>query len=149
MKHYIIDGNNLIGKIGALSKLQKRDKQGVRERLVFLIQQCFHDKKAKVSLHFDGHPAQPINFYEGRIIYSESNTADEKIKEQIEITKNRKSIVVITSDNNLREFARVCGCGVLSGESFGKSITQKKVFSEEKPKIDSDLEEFKRLFGSK
>jgi predicted RNA-binding protein with PIN domain len=149
MKQYIIDGNNLIGKIGVLSKLQKIDRQRVREQAAFLIQQYFRNKKVKVFLHFDGHPAQPINFYGGRIIYSEGNAADEKIKEQIELSKNRKSIVVVTSDNNLKEFARICGCEVSSSESFGKLIAQRKIFSEEKPKIDTDVEEFKRLFGSK
>ena len=150
MKHYIIDGNNLIGKISFLNKLQKTDKQRAREQVVFLIQQYFHNKKVNISLHLDGFPSQPINLYNGKIIYSHSKTADEKIKEQIEETKNRKNIVVVTSDNNLREFARVCGCEILSSEKFGKSITQKKDVDEEKPQINSegDIEEFKRLFDS-
>jgi predicted RNA-binding protein with PIN domain len=151
MKQYVIDGNNLIGKIRSLSKLQKKDKQGVREQVVFLVQQYFYGKKVNVTLHLDGHSALPINFYNGKIIYSGSKTADEKIKEQIEHTKNRKNTVVITSDNNLKEFARVCGCEVLSSEKFGELLTQKKIFSEEKPSMDSknDIEEYKRLFGSK
>ena len=49
MKQHIIDGNNLIGKIGSLSKLQKRDKQSAREQVAFLIQKYFRDKKVNVS----------------------------------------------------------------------------------------------------
>jgi hypothetical protein len=151
MKHYIIDGNNLIGKIVALAKLQKKDKQRVREQVAFLVQQYFQSKKVNVSLHLDGFPSQSINLYNGKIIYSHNKTADEKIKEQIEETKNRKNIVVVSSDNNVREFAKVCGCEILSSDKFGEMITQKKITGEEKPGMDSqnDIEEFKRLFSSR
>jgi len=150
MKHYIIDGNNLIGKIGSLSKLQKKDKQRAREQVAFLIQQYFQNKKVSVSLHFDGYPAQSIKFYNGKIIYSANKTADEKIKEEIEEAKNRQNIIVVSSDNNIKEFARVCGCEILSSEKFGELITQTKTVDEEKPQINSpsDIEEFKRLFDA-
>jgi predicted RNA-binding protein with PIN domain len=56
MKQYIIDGNNLIGKIPSLNILQKKDKQGSREKLAFMVDNYFSQKNAKVFLHFDGHP---------------------------------------------------------------------------------------------
>ncbi|MDD5609650.1 MAG: NYN domain-containing protein [Ignavibacterium sp.] len=118
MTGYIIDGNNLIGKISSLSKIQKKDKQASREKLALMIERFFHDKKTNVSLHFDGYPGIKINAGKIKLIYSESNTADEKIKNQIESSTSRKKTIVITSDYNLAEFARVCSCKVISSGEF-------------------------------
>src|SRR4030067_59622 len=103
MKHYIIDGNNLIGKVKKLSELQKKDKQSAREQLVYLLQNYFSVKKVKISLHFDGYENNRINIINGKIIYSGSQTADEKIKDQISSSKNKRDIIVISSDNGIRD----------------------------------------------
>jgi predicted RNA-binding protein with PIN domain len=149
MKSYIIDGNNLMGKIGSIKKIQSNDKQFARERLVMLIEQYFNCHKGKVYLHFDGFQNTPINLSKGKIIYSEKSKADKKIKEQIEITKNRRNLIVISSDHEIRNFARVCICNVLSSEDFAKDLTSKKIDEEEnRIKAINDVEEFKKLFGS-
>ncbi len=46
MLHYIIDGNNLIGKIKRFSSLQKKDKQTAREKLAFYVDRYFIFKKS-------------------------------------------------------------------------------------------------------
>ncbi len=149
MKSYIIDGNNLIGKINLTKQIQDKDKQLARERLVMLIDKYFNQHKGKVDLHFDGFQNTPINFLKGRIIYSEKSKADKNIKEQIEITKNRKNLIVVSSDHEIQNFARVCSCGVLSSEEFAKELTSKKIDEEEtRIKAINDVEEFKKLFGS-
>ncbi len=38
---YIIDGNNLIGKIASLMNLQKKDKQASREKLIYILDRYF------------------------------------------------------------------------------------------------------------
>ena len=45
MKHFIIDGNNVIGKIKFLKSIQKSNKQQSRRKLAFLIDNYFHAKK--------------------------------------------------------------------------------------------------------
>jgi uncharacterized protein len=152
MKHYIIDGNNLIGKIAQLSDLQKKDRQMAREQLVFLLQNYFTGKKVNISLHFDGFENTPLKLYGGKIKYSNAVTADEKIKEQISNEKNRKNISVVSSDNSVKEFAKVCGCGVILSEEFGKLVRSKEQGDEEEIRIrqmKDDIEEFKRLFNDK
>ena len=53
MRHYVIDGNNLIGKIGSLHKLQNKDKQGSREKLAFILERYFSGKNnIKVNTSF-------------------------------------------------------------------------------------------------
>ena len=53
MKSYLIDGNNLIGVIGSIKRIQSKDKQQAREKLIMLIEKYFNKRKGKVFLHFD------------------------------------------------------------------------------------------------
>jgi len=149
MKQYIIDGNNLVGKLPSLKILQKKDKQGSREKLAFVIDNYFNQKNAKVFLHFDGHPKEPIRINNASIIYSANLSADEKIKNQIGRSTNPRNIIVVTSDNNLTEYARVCSSTVIKCEEFVKNILHQKDNDEEKRRIEemNNTEEFKKLFG--
>jgi predicted RNA-binding protein with PIN domain len=149
MKHYIIDGNNLIGKVTSLRQLQKKDKQGSREKLSIMIDNYFHDNKAKVTIHFDGHVQQPIKPNYSKIIYSNNKSADDKIKKQIETCSSRKNLVVVSSDNNVKEFARVCSCSVISSEEFAGNLQSKNTDDENEiiKKLNNEVDEFKKLFG--
>ena len=151
MKHYIIDGNNLIGKIPSINKLQKRNKQTSREKLAFLLERYFSNKKASVSLHFDGHVNEAIKITGIRIKYSENQSADNQIKKEIEKSKNPKNIILISSDNNIAEFARVCSCNVKKSEDFAKELLFKRASDEEKSRIEeiNNPGEFKKVFGLK
>ncbi|MCL5029936.1 MAG: NYN domain-containing protein [Bacteroidetes bacterium] len=151
MKHYIIDGNNVIHKIKKFEKLLQKDKQTPREKLAFLIEDFFRGKQVKISLHYDGYERIPIKLDLIKIIYSSNKIADEKIKHEIESEANRKNIVVVTSDDNLKDFARKCSCEVISSEDFIKMILKKEEPDEE-TKIISEMnnpEYFKKLFGEK
>ena len=56
---------------------------------------------------------------------------------------------MITSDNNLREFARKCSCDVQKSEEFGIKLQEKSIDDETDRvnKMSNDIEEFKKLFG--
>ena len=151
MLHYIIDGNNLIGKIKSFSSLQKKDKQSAREKLTFYLERYFSSKKTKVTLHFDGYENLPIKTQKIIIVYSENKTADQKIKRQIETSNSPKNIIVITSDNNIKEFAKVCSAKTISSEDFNSEIQKEKNENEESERIKeiNNVEEFKRIFNVK
>lgn len=150
MKHYIIDGNNLIGKIKSLNQIHKKNKKQSAEKLTFIIGRYFNFKKASVSLHFDGFQSDGMKVPGIKIIFSESTSADEKIKNEIGISKNPKNIILITSDSNLAQFGRVCSCQVVKSEEFSKQLLSSG-FDEEKLRIEelNNTEEFKKLFGVK
>ena len=152
MKHFIIDGNNLIGKIASLHKLQQKVKQSSREKLAFILESYFIGKpNNKVSLHYDGFEGQSIRLQRIRIIYSGKRTADDEIKSQIEQEKNRRTIIVISSDRNLKDFASVCDCDWMSCEDFAKDIMNRSPEDEEKQRqneLNNDNDEFKRLFDA-
>jgi predicted RNA-binding protein with PIN domain len=151
VKHYIFDGNNLIGKIKSLNQIQKKNKQQSREKLAFLLGRYFSERKTSVNLHFDGFESVAINVSGIKITYSGSISADERIKREIERSKNPKIITLVTSDSNLAEFGRVCSCQVIKSEEFAKQINSENSVDEEQSKIDSinSTEEFKKLFGIK
>lgn len=146
---YIIDGNNLIGKISSLMNLQKKDKQASREKLVYMLDRYFVQKKANISLHLDGHQAGKVNSAKMKIIYSENVTADEKIKKQISQSKSPRNITVVTSDSNLAQFARVCSTNIISSEEFAAQINKSNTTLDEENIIKSinNVDEFKKLFG--
>jgi predicted RNA-binding protein with PIN domain len=151
VKHYIIDGNNLIGKDKLLNQIQKKNKQQSREKLAFMLGRYFSRRKASVSLHFDGFENDAIKVSAIKIIYSGSSTADEKIKREIERSKNPKNVILITSDSNLAEFGRVCSCLVIKSEEFASQLFSLNSFDEEQSRIDAinSAEEFKKLFDVK
>jgi len=146
---YIIDGNNLIGKISSLMSLQKKDKQASREKLVYILDRYFIQKKCNVTLHLDGHSGGRVNSSKMRIVYSENLTADEKIKKQISQSKSPRNIIVITSDSNLAQFARVCSAAIIPSEEFAAEIKKSNSNADEEAKINSmkNVDEFKKLFG--
>lgn len=146
---YIIDGNNLIGKISSLMNLQKKDKQSSREKLVYMLDRYFYNKKTNVTLHFDGHPNARINSSRMKIVYSENQTADEKIKKQISQSKSPRNLNVVTSDSNLAQFAKVCSCNVIASDVFAAEIKKIDSEADEQSKINSinNIDEFKKLFG--
>lgn len=149
MKHYIINGNNLIGKVQSLNRMQGKATQDSREKLSYMIENYFHKNKAKVTLHFDGFKNVPIKLNNAKIIYSNSKTADEKIKEQIELSSNRKNLVVVTSDNNIQDFARVCSCLIVKSEEFARTIQIEEKDKEKDiiEKMNTKLEEWQKLFN--
>lgn len=148
MKQYIIDGNNLIGKHPKLKGIQKKDKQSAREQLAFTIENYFTFKKANVSLHLDGYESLPIKISNTRIIYSQSGTADEMIKKEIDNSKNPKNIIIVSSDNNIREYARAYSCEIISSEEFAGELNKPDDADVEQKIIDRmSVNEFKKLFG--
>jgi predicted RNA-binding protein with PIN domain len=84
-----------------------------------------------------------------KIIYSENQTADEKIKKQISQSKSPRNIMVVTSDSNLAQFAKVCSSVVVSSEQFSSEMSKTNSGLDEESIIKQidNVEEFKKLFG--
>ncbi|MDR3628436.1 MAG: NYN domain-containing protein [Ignavibacteriaceae bacterium] len=148
MRHYIIDGNNVIHKVGSLIKLLHKDKQLPREKLAIMIESFFQDRKAKITIHYDGFENLPIKTAKAKIIYSNKKTADDKIRQQIEDDENARNIIVVTSDDGIKAFARKCGCQVIASEDFIKQLESRGQVDEEAARINSinNSEYFKKIF---
>lgn len=149
MNQYIIDGNNLIGRIKSFQQLQQKDKQASRERLVNLLNKYFSGKKIKLTLHFDGHPNLSLSISKGKIEYSKNDISDNLIRREIESSKNPRLLILITSDHSLMNFGKVCGCTIISSDDFYKSIEQSFEKNDEEERIKqlgNDKNEFLKLF---
>ncbi len=148
IKHYIIDGNNLIGKLSKFESFRKGKSIDSRSRGAHIIDRYFTNKKVSVTLHFDGHKKEAIKTNNLRIDYSEDRTADERIKHEIMTVKNPKTICVVSSDNNIIEFARVNSCKVIKSEKYASDLMKKESKNSEEEAIRSiDNSEIKKLFG--
>lgn len=143
LQRFLIDGNNLIGKIPQLRKLKS---DIASEKLIFLLQRYFSDKKVKVIIFFDGYSSETIktNF---EIVYALNRTADELIKNQIDKSIRNKNLTVVSSDLEIFSYAKECGCTAMKSEDFYKKIiSSKSDYSLEKPS-QQDINEFKKLFN--
>jgi predicted RNA-binding protein with PIN domain len=152
MKYYIIDGNNLIGKISSLKKLQKSAPQNSREKLYNLIAEYFRDKKYDVTIFFDGYKNIPLRYSKVKVKYSNNHTADDLIRSFISQSVSRTHITLISSDGQLCEFAKKCSCQVILSEEFSKTLNKSGEVDSEKEKIISlsgSTEEFIKLFTQK
>ncbi|MCK9424804.1 MAG: NYN domain-containing protein [Ignavibacteriaceae bacterium] len=151
MKTFLIDGNNLIGKITRLRRaLQQKDKQASREQLVFLLDKYFKAQKNKGVVYFDGFQSTAIASDFLKIKYSQKQTADDLIRADISNAANRKNLTVITSDLALAGFAKACSTEVMKSEVFAKQALQSKSGEDETGIIDklaNQTAEFKKLFG--
>ncbi len=78
MRRYFIDGNNFIGKI---SELRKLNKNLATEKLIYSLQRYFANKKVKVTVFLDGYPSEKIKT-DFEVVHSFNRPADEIIKKK-------------------------------------------------------------------
>ena len=148
IRKYIIDGNNLIGKINELWVLQQKDKQLSRIKLVKIIDQYFREKKYKVSIHFDGYAGPKIPSSFCSIHYSNDRSADSRIKHEIDGERNPKTLVIVSSDHSVQNYSKVNSCTIIKSEEFARLLQKgKKRDSEEDITKTISNDEIKKLFG--
>ncbi|MGH9767964.1 MAG: NYN domain-containing protein [Blastocatellia bacterium] len=147
---YLIDGNNVIGqRVG-----WHRDKPGSRRRMTQDLARLAWAKKLRLTVVFDGAPDPQFpdgSSYRGvRIFYSrQGSDADARIIEMVEAERNRKNLVVVTSDGRLASRVRASGVRVMrSGELRRMLDETASAAPEEEPDIkDDEISEWLRYFG--
>ena len=117
--HYLLDGYNIIHQIPALT-LSKLEDQ--RRGLIRLIEhfQPQGSWRNKVTIVFDGRSeiygrddAKSV-----RVIFSREESADDKIKGMVQESDQRKNIVVVTNDREIKYAVGALGAQVWSVEDF-------------------------------
>jgi hypothetical protein len=112
-----------------------------------------HRKKFRGTIVFDG--AKPHeDFGSSRapihVVYAAPLSADDKIKSLIEHAPNRAWLVVISSDHEILNFARVCSCTTHTSKYFANMLFETETGGEEKEQSTlskSQVDEWLRLFG--
>lgn len=160
MKHYIIDSLNVINKCNFFkSKFLISKTVAISSFCEVLNVYAAKYPTYKFSAVIDGtEMPQSIVSSQIKLIRSGANeTADNVIKNMISNTHGKSTLVVVSSDREVYNFARINACEAIESEEFIKLLfpqpakVQKagKNFKGEKPSHTSkkDFEEFKRLFS--
>lgn len=138
---YLIDGNNLIGHLPYLELFDPRSKH----RLIALLSTFQKAKRTKIIVVFDGYPdpelwGEKFRSEKFLILYPDrEQTADTLIKEWIEKQTDLRHLHVVSSDGEIKKFARMNGAKVLTCEEFIRKL--KKVLKKYKDSKDSQKAE--------
>ncbi|MCM8765430.1 MAG: NYN domain-containing protein [Candidatus Omnitrophica bacterium] len=141
--HFIVDGYNLMKQVPHI--LGRREFRDREDFILFLeLERPYGSRRNKVTVVFDGKEdvyLPKINS-EIEIIFSRGETADERIKRMVE-KLNKKNLVVISNDNEIKYFAKIQGVSVMGAEEFlGRIIKRKRYASlPEKEKINPETKE--------
>ena len=114
-------------------------------------------KKLRLNVVFDGAPDPQFpdgSSYRGvRIFYSRPGSdADSRIIEMVEAERNKKSLVVVTSDGKLTSRVRACGARVMRSGEFRRMLDEAvKNTPDQDPDApdikDDEMDEWLRYFG--
>ena len=144
MEKIIIDGNNLMHKIPHIKDSREAVVEAVRSRV-----------NKNVIFIFDGHGEDTIN-----VRYSGSKSADDIIRQYIELNEGNTDLTIVSSDNAIAGLGKACACNVIKSEDFwnsisagdkvtpDKNVNQLYHYDDEKPGGMSrkDMKEFKKYF---
>lgn len=159
MKTYIIDLFNLIHKDNEIKQLFKTDmNNGINAMAAKISIFAAKYTSYKFKLILDGSNYS-VSKYSHNIKFVESDhkTADTVIKENISKIKNTSNTIVVSSDTEVYNYARVHACTALLSEEFLNKIIIKhnntKKFkskrNNEKPNrvTKKEYQEFLEIFG--
>src|SRR5512137_2528320 len=120
---YLIDGNNLLGRIAPQELRQRTGRDGLVVRLLAYQRVT----RARIHLVFDGNPEPtptdvPVNpkftiHYPG-----EGQSADDVIRDMIARQTDRRRFFVVSSDRAIRELAKKRGLDSVTSDIFAREL---------------------------
>jgi uncharacterized protein len=148
---YLIDGHNLIPKLGL--RLDSIDDE---MELIAILQEFCRLERRQVEVFFDGAP-QPSTLKRGAVtahFVQLGRTADDAIRAYLKrLGKNARNWTVVSSDRQVQAEARSVRAEILSSDSFAAMLQQARNSA---PKPDSDknlspgeVEEWLKLFEAR
>jgi predicted RNA-binding protein with PIN domain len=153
---YIIDGNNLIGSSPDIS-LEDTD---ARSKVINIVRKFQQNKNNNVILVFDGEPENGTHCQtittKFTVVYPRyGNSADDEIMRTLNSYSYFKDVILVTSDRDLKLFARKKGAKTINSIEFHfelkrfnrivgkKEDTQKRIETRlSKNEVDQWLEVF-------
>jgi len=127
-----------------------------RKDLLEKVSQFAQFARVKISVVFDG--AEEQSFPDGarfkgiNVFYSQGfSNADQRIKKFVESSKERRTLIVVTSDNALANFCRSCGAKVVRSPEFRAKIEAAQTSAIESIKQqgvkNDDISDWLKYFG--
>ncbi len=116
--HYVIDGYNLIKHRSFAPRTNIHDPRFALVQFLRREKPC-GSLKNKVTIVFDGYSGDlSLLGLEFEVIFSCETSADERIKKMVESEPLPKSLVVVSDDRQIRDFAKYCGVVSLGIDEF-------------------------------
>ena len=120
---YLIDGNNLLGRIAP----QELRERGGRDGLVVRLLAFQRVTRARIHLVFDGNPEEsptdvPVNAKFTIHYPGAGQSADDVILEMIGRQTDRRRFFVVSSDRAIRELAKKKGLEAVTSDVFAREL---------------------------
>lgn len=120
---YLIDGNNLLGRIAPHELREPSGRDGLVARLLAFQRVT----RARIHLVFDGNPETTptdivVNPKFTIHFPGEGGSADDIIRDMIAAQADRRHFFVVTSDRALRELARKRGLAAVTSDVFAREL---------------------------
>jgi predicted RNA-binding protein with PIN domain len=147
---YLIDGHNLIPKLGL-----RLDSMDDEMELIRILQVYCRQARKQAEVYFDGAPAphagtQKLGTVTAHFVLL-GKTADNAIRNHLKrLEKSAKNWIVVTSDRQVQAEARAAHAEIMSSDSFAKLLQQTynstpKVINDRKLS-DDEVNEWMRVF---
>lgn len=123
--HFILDGYNVIKNSEIFFPHKLKDQRSALIKFIQEKRPCGSINN-RITIVFDAKKAKS-DFLEQKtlnkksnieIIFSNNESADEKIKNMVDKSHNPKKIVVVSDDRDIQFFIRACGARSMSSEEF-------------------------------
>jgi len=150
---YLIDGHNLIPKLGL-----RLDSMDDEMELIAILQEFCRLERRQVEVYFDGAPTPHAGTRKLGSVTATfvplTRTADDAIRNRLKrMGKSAKNWTVVSSDHQVQAYARDAQAEVLSSDEFAKILRQVKnsprVSKGERVVSEKEVEEWLKLFGRK
>lgn len=147
---YLIDGHNLIPKLGL--QLESIDDE---MELVAILQEFYRRTHKQVEVYFDGAPVPHAGTRKLGAVTAHfvrlGTTADNAIRNRLRtLGKNAKNWTVVTSDRQVQADAHAARAGVVSSDSFAAMLKQARdaapKTSEDRKLSNEEVETWLKLF---
>jgi uncharacterized protein len=151
---YLIDGHNLIPKVGL-----RLDSPDDEMELVAILQEFARLKRQQVEVYFDGAPigydgSRNIGTVRAHFVRL-GQTADNAIRARLNrMAKDARNWIVVSSDREVQSAARVMHAQYISAEDFVKSIREAhnsvpKANTDDKKISPAEVDEWLKIFREK
>jgi len=151
---YLVDGHNLIPKVGL-----RLDSFGDEMELVAVLQEFARLHRRQVEVYFDGAPVDQagtrgLGTVKATFVRT-GTTADAAIARRLKkLGRAAKNWTVVSSDRQVQADARAVRAEVLSSEEFARLLQQTPRVETGKPAAErkvspAEVEEWLKIFGSK
>ena len=106
-----------------------KDKAGARRRLLGDLARFARAARVSLAVVFDGAPDEHFpdgaSFMGVRVFYAaRGSDADERIKQMVDATRERRTLFVVTSDRALGDYVRRSGVQVIRAGEFQKRMDE-------------------------